>query len=500
MLFIITLATIFFISIAVLVYFVYKSPSNGPKQDKTDCGSLKCGLNQFGYDCGTCKEDEICNEGNCIKNSCYNKQCSPDGICGVCKDTETCEEGTCKDICENVECSEDGPCKKCPVGQTCVNSKCVGVCENAGRVCGTFDSIDCGVCLENETCDMHGHCVPKQCQDTFCKADYECNNCDPSKIGSFVCDTNGSFGEANKCIKRCKAEGKVCGKDSMNFACSDCGNLDTCVNGQCMNTCKLNGWECDDPGDPALCSQCPSNKKCVNRKCVDKCTGEKCSDVCPCPNGQVCNGDGTCSLKPPSCSNKCGKYFDLDCGLCQTPGTTCVNNECVPCDDNCEQLQCGKNGCGRVCNPTLPGFTCINGRQILPDVCNPSDDTPSNVKIALKGFRQVPYESTSDTKSVCQSCQGCFLSDPVLGGNTTLPKQATLQCLSCLNNKNVKTTWSYGDTLVVDNTGNIKNPHPCSEVGHEDCVCASDQDCAVLTGDPQSFYCDTTQAWCLPKA
>jgi hypothetical protein len=90
-----------------------------------DCTNKNCGSDGCSGICGTCKNDENCDNGKCVSHKgcvpkCTNKNCGSDGcsgICGTCKNDENCDNGKCV--------SNKGCVPNCSGELICQKSKCV---------------------------------------------------------------------------------------------------------------------------------------------------------------------------------------------------------------------------------------------------------------------------------------------------------------------------------------------------------------------------------------
>ena len=164
---IIILAFVFGIAVGAIIYFIVKQfnkdDDSSSSKCKPNCTNLDCGDNGCGGTCGTCDDDQTCNNGRCVSSGgctpdCTNLDCGDDGCggtCGTCDDDETCNNGRCVSSggctpdCTNLNCGDDGcggTCGTCDDDETCTNGKCVssGGCTNAGDdMYITGDCINC---------------------------------------------------------------------------------------------------------------------------------------------------------------------------------------------------------------------------------------------------------------------------------------------------------------------------------------------------------------------
>lgn len=161
-----------------------------------NCNSAMCGDNGCGGDCGSCPEDDVCENRQCsvCVPDCSSVECGPDPeckqYCGGCKEGYNCSSGKCIDAsCEvTTDCAFEPYCfngvvackdncgngtvlDECKNG-TCVDGECIGGCtpDCSGNECGPDGcGGSCGSCGSNEECE-NGLCKgqggsPGECGD-----------------------------------------------------------------------------------------------------------------------------------------------------------------------------------------------------------------------------------------------------------------------------------------------------------------------------------------------
>ena len=310
-----------------------------------NCTDRECGDDGCGDSCGDCPDDMTCTDlGQCIECTpdCSGKECGDDGCggtCGDCDDQEPCTDDTCDEpsgTCTNVwngilTCSADADCEDgdlCTI-DTCNSDSCNSWCENTPVTCPNDKPIcQDGICVCVPNClgrecgpdGCGGQCPPGcdvgvPCNDVtgLCEPPMECGPAGPDscmdKCGSF---TNNCF-----CDENCTVSGDCC------------ADYDVCC---CQPDCT--GMECGDggcPDQPDACGTCSGSAECESGLCICPPDNEICMDVC-CDSEQVCFEDACCT---PDCQDKeCG---DDGCGQQCPPGcledTPCVDGQCVMAGD-----------------------------------------------------------------------------------------------------------------------------------------------------------------------
>ena len=323
---------------------------NGQLQ-QVNCGNQpSCGWdagNKF-YNCGTAggedpsgQNPKDCGGGPC-EPDCAGKACGSDGcggVCGQCGNNETCQSGQCVpggDTCGGV------------TFEGCCDGELLKYCEN-----GQLQTLDCA---GNASCGWNA-------QANY----YDCGTngaADPS--GQNPKDCGGG-----PCVPACA--GKECGADGCGGECGQCGNNETCQNGQCVPA----GAGCDGLTYEGCCDgqvlQWCENGKVETINCAQNpsCGWDAQANFYNCgtngagePSGQFpleCGGG--CE---PQCANKeCGTDgCGGSCGSCPG-GWSCSNGKCVNnCVPNCTGKLCGDDGCGGTCGQCAAGEACQAGKCV----------------------------------------------------------------------------------------------------------------------------------------
>jgi hypothetical protein len=272
-----------------------------------DCSGKQCGLDDCGFDCGSCpayaqcaddnqcvcenlecgglccSPEAICWDNSCCESSCAGVQCGTDGCggsCGDCPDLTECQQGQC--ACQFIACAE----KCCQEGQTCNSGKCCTPdCQD--KECGSDGCTGlCGQCgfaheCEDGQCVWQVFCGNGQCESG---AGENCQTCDEdcNCSSDSVCQENGVC-----CPLQC--EGKECGPDGCGGQCGVCQDLSTCTQGMCLCDFEQCDADCCQVGEVCHAGAC-CMPDCSNKDCGDDGCGGSCGD---CPDGFSC-GYGVC--------------------------------------------------------------------------------------------------------------------------------------------------------------------------------------------------------------
>ena len=363
------------------------------------CAGKDCGADGCGGTCGTCEVGEQCNAGGqciCVPN-CWNKECGADGCggsCGECGQFQTCTgSGKCgfvTPLCGDGNCMAllQENCDSCPqdCGACCGNDNCEPAYLENCNSC----TEDCGICCGNNFCEEQfgeacdncpqdcGPC-PAECGDESCDEALgeSCNNCPedcgvcPSSCGDGQCDADEENcvscpGDCGACQGDCCAANGTIGCQEPEVQDCVCAMDVYCCNIQWDNICANEaeedcGADCGvEPGcGDGLCEADLGESCFACPQDCGQCTGECCqgnnSPGCEDPDITEC----VCAMYPACCANvwsdKCAVLVeDIGCGQCS----------CIP---NCQNKQCGDDGCGGSCGTCPDGMACNNTGFCEPD-------------------------------------------------------------------------------------------------------------------------------------
>jgi hypothetical protein len=418
---------------------------------------------QNGKDCGD--SGATCQQGKCCQPNCGGRQCGSDG-CG----------GTCGPGCSGkAVCQPD--VGKCVCTPTCAEKKCGS--DDCGGTCGTCnDGLDCTA----DSCAADGQCsfttnpgwckVNNQCfPSNVTQLNEPCLVCNPTvNVTQFTvlgdgtdCGSAGGVCFNGKCCDRQKnCENRQCGSDGCGGNCGTCPSNSTCIpsTGQCQCQPNCAGRECGSDGCGGVCGSCNDGLLCTTDSCsaLGQCSFITESGWCKiagqCVPSNVTQLNEPCLVCNPTVN--ASQYTVLGDGTdCGSAGGVCFNGKCCDRQKNCENRQCGSDGCGGNCGTCPSNSTCIQGtgqcqcqpncagRECGSDGCGGSCGPTCNDGLAC----------TLDSCSMSGTCMAtvtngcmignkCYSEDEKPAGNTCQvcdPSQSTLAWtnltgLSCSDN------------------------------------------------------------------
>jgi hypothetical protein len=361
-----------------------------------DCAGKECGSDGCGGSCGKCASWATCSPqgvcvSDCVAPDCTGKECGDDGCGGSC--------GTCA---AGKVCAQDGKCMSGGEGCGAVSEQ--GWCDGSVLlicVAGKLQVTDCKgegknvICewmpaLNGYACNQHEECVPdcagKECGDDGCGGN--CGSCLPGQFcEAGKCKGQGPCGDVlfqgccsgdtvlwcdngvlwfMDCSTQLDPAKKKCGwNDSLGgfYDCTDSAakgpdQFPYYCEGPCVPSCA--GKQCGDDGCGGSCGGCPAGTECKAFVCKgsqSECGGYSQKPACQgdtavwCEKGQVFFQDCT-QLGP---FFKCGWVADLFV-------YGCYEEECTP---DCEDKQCGDDGCGYVCGYCPATMFCNDKAQCV---------------------------------------------------------------------------------------------------------------------------------------
>ncbi len=309
--------------------------------DETDCTLDRCDPVEgcvYQPDHSLCEDSTDCNEDLCVSG----EGCTHPTVAGACDDSVDCTEDSCL--------SGQG-CRNMPVDSAC-NDDIHCTMDICHPTAGCDNQTTHALCAEDEMCDPTSENADPT---TGCKLRPQCET-DPD------CDDGRWCNGVETCVDQICIPGTSidCADtvDCTNDICND--DLDICMNlpdnGFCSDSNPCNGEE--------VCHATDGCQAGTPIDCNDgfDCTSDSCQDGVGCqyiPDDDLCAGDLVCEVgvgctDPPEC------YNDNDCddGNVCNGIEICVNGECEPGPDYCEQFLTGNHD--RVNCTTECVFSCEN--------------------------------------------------------------------------------------------------------------------------------------------
>ncbi|RJO68582.1 MAG: hypothetical protein C4523_07500 [Myxococcales bacterium] len=241
------------------------------------------------------------------------------------------------------------------------------------------------------------------CAGNTCEYGYTDNDC-----------TDGCVdGECKGCVPNC--EGKQCGDNGCGGSCGVCNQP---AAPECITPVTLRTYNSTGDCTTGICSYGHTDTQCefgcadgACTGCVVNCEGKECgSDGC----GGNC---GSCNQPPaPECisgdpdvlrvynisgacdAGNCNYGFtDIDCEF------ECAEGQCQQCAPNCEERQCGPDGCGGFCGicNVPPASECVSDTTIL--VYEATGDCNDVTGLCAYESNVVPCEFGC-TDGLCNNC------------------------------------------------------------------------------------------------
>jgi hypothetical protein len=239
--------------------------------------------------------------------------------------------------------------------------------------------------------DIEGELPPCEpnCDGTLCGGDGCGGSCECPE--NHECVEVPEDGITLVCLFTCEyvcAELTGCGKYSLHedisCECGGCDDGDTCTDDHCemdndgIGSCAFpaNVAPCDDGNPctgPDLCSegQCTGALKPIDEINFQECLCQEDADCDPLDDGNSCNGILHCGKEGGGESGFCQTAPDsipeegAPCGG-QDSGTVCKAQLCV-CDPDCNEKECGSDGCQGSCGECDWTQDCTAGLCVIKD-------------------------------------------------------------------------------------------------------------------------------------
>jgi len=355
-----------------------------------------------------CDDHNICTTDRCDDSlGCVhinNAAACDDG--NACTDNDQCHQGLCRG--EEISCDDDNVCTtdRCDAQTGCTHENNSDPCDD-GNACTAGDTCSGGQCQPggSRDCDDGNDCTDDSCEPSLgcihnnntasCDDGNPCTDGDHCQGGQcvggssqFDCD------DGNPCTDDSCDPQAGCSHDFNNAACDDgdaCTMNDVCGGGRCQ------GVPLDADGDGAVAAGCPGGDDCCDSgsESITGCTAGTAGQINPgvfegSSNGSTCSDgldndcDGLADSADPGCQT-CSVDGDCDDGNVCNGDETCSGGSCQPgtaldCDDNniCTTDSCDStSGCQHQPNTLFcdDGNACTVGDQCSGGTCQPGSDT-----------------------------------------------------------------------------------------------------------------------------
>ena len=327
---------------------------------KPDCGGMECGADGCGGQCGSCAGGKACSDnGDCV----VHQGCSSQGIlhCGDVVNGDTSE------------------------GQAFFSNYGCQTWDEAGKEQGFlfhaqgYDTVTFELTADGgwdlDLLLLAGSCAKEQCV----AADDSSLQWSVLAGKDYYLLVDSPEGQEAKyqlevaCQSQCEPDctGKECGNDGCGGVCGQCDD-GLCQGGSCHQ--GLGCVTSIDPGcggctcEACVCQTYPAcctidwANYCVF-ECIEECGG--CAPPETCGDG-LCEGVENCMSCPEDCL--CGD------------GQVCTASGC--CEINCQDTDCGDDGCGGGCGTCKQGFLCSAQQTCVPEVCSIEQEVGCGVTLS----------------------------------------------------------------------------------------------------------------------
>ena len=260
-----------------------------------------------------------------------------------------------------------------------------------------------------------------------------------------------------ECVPAC--DEFECGPDGCGGTCGTCGNESSCVGGQCVPVCATicAQKECGEFGD-CDCGTCPDSEVCELGACVDPCD-------------EVCAG------------KECGGLAGCDCGQCAL-GSVCITPG-LCCTPNCEEKECGGDGCDGTCLPGCGIGEFCNASGLCQTSCTPDcvgkecgNDGCDGTCLPGCGIGEFCNASGLCQTSCTPDCVGKECGNDGCGGSCG-------DCLEFCDEDGQCAPW-YPNGFCDNGETCETHPEDCGECPPPECpnaICSIAEDCTNCPGD-----------------
>ncbi len=334
-------------------------PRERLKRDPLNCG--KCNK--------ACEATELCQDGQCLVNSCMGNACHYNNACVNLNDH-------CGTQCLNCSAANNASAGYCQNG-TCVITACAngyhlstnGTCEiDSATACPNGQASATVNCNAIEY-TQRGICEDKICKAKSCKANahVEGNICVPDTVGA--CGPSKTNCRQIPGWKAGKCKNGVCVATACRLGFCLNALHGKCTSAQNNSTCGIDG---------GACQSCTIKHVCSAGACVDKkCVGNVCQQKTEAGQEDICQNDNThCGSNCQDCTINATASTCNDKGYCQI--TACekgyheYNNTCEA--DSIEHCGAHGNACSvengiSFCNEGKCDFDCHEGYKKVNNSC-----------------------------------------------------------------------------------------------------------------------------------
>ena len=346
------------------------------------CDDKECGDDGCGGSCGDCDDWDMCTDDWCDADAaeCHHDPVPP---CPTCNDFDQCFIWACDPATGDWD-----SLPICDDGNPCTADHCS---EYSGECTYTGACVDGNACTI-DMCDVAqgGQCihVPVDCNDNnlctvdWCDNETGCGNKWKDCNDNDLCTVDWCDNETAECVNEhaeCDDGDDLCTNDWCDAGTGECIYVPfNCTDG---NPCT------DDSCDPktGLCVHTPNDNACYCTPCfICWCDPEQgCIELNGCADMDACTQDlcdlGLGCLYPPTDCDDGNPCTDDSCdpavGCVYTPNSDndcddgdpetvnfCVAGECVVCEPDCLDKNCGDDGCGGSCGECGEGQECADGQ------------------------------------------------------------------------------------------------------------------------------------------
>lgn len=383
-----------------------------------------------------CTVGDLCSDGECM-GGLEGPDCSDDNLCtdDICVPFEGCDNVNNEADCDDGEI--------CTTGDACKD----GVCQAGELTCGCQDDLDCEQYEDGNMCNGLLYCnetlFPPACVVDPATV-VNCSTYAPVACNKWSCDP-----PSGDCITMPLANGTLC--DDGN----QCTISDNCLVGKCTGTqlphCGV-GKPCQGPGD------CNTGLTCFTGMPGGYCTKLNCQEF-GCPPGTVCNsindgqmticqkecdeagdcrvdeghgcteaggcwcgeewctaGEGSCLGEIAGVCNTCGSALEPGAVDCTLQDLVCKAGECVPCEPDCTDKECGADGCDGSCGTCGQYKICDNSGKCVcdcPAVLDPYCDTTTGITYPNQ-CQALCAGVAAPEQGACPNCQDFCTADDLM--------------------------------------------------------------------------------------